>query len=205
MSLRGLKKKERFKTILMHMQETPIRPNHLTLGALLFGVLGYLGSLLSAWLGFVLFALSFLLDALDGWYARELNLQTRMGAFLDGVVDRIVEFSMLLALWHFDAPPLWLEKNFLLMINLFFGTCMTSYIKAYAISKRTVPIEIQKAGDKSFPCIYPRWARVVMFLVAYVLLFINPIFATAVLLVSAMLAFMASLQGLIFVLHVGEG
>ncbi len=200
-SPRMVKKRQKMKESLGKRNVNHIHPNHLTILSLALAIFGYIISFSMPWLSFVLFAFALMLDALDGWYARQLGMQTVIGAFLDGIIDRIVELSILLAIWPYSTPTLWIEKNLLIVINLFFGTCLTSFIKSYAISKNALPISIIKKGDKAIPCILPRWARALMYLFAYALLFINPFFTSVFLLLSALLSFITCLQEVIFVLQ----
>ncbi len=119
-----------------------LTPNSLTLASLAFAVLGFAalafyGSLLAA---LVLFLITGFADAFDGVLARAQKRVTAFGAFLDGIVDRFNEALLLFGLMAF-APPL---PGFLipawawLALLLFFGTCMTSFVRAYADHRRVV-------------------------------------------------------------------
>ena len=68
-------------------------------------------------------------DAIDGAVAREKNLVSKKGAFLDGISDRLVEFFLILALFKFTTDS---TTQLLLLAILFFGTVMTAFVKAYA-------------------------------------------------------------------------
>jgi cardiolipin synthase (CMP-forming) len=57
------------------------------------------------WFAFILFVLAALSDYLDGWVARHYNQQTRLGAMLDQISDKLVVLTMLLLL----ASTGWLE------------------------------------------------------------------------------------------------
>lgn len=65
-----------------------LRPNHITFSSLLAALVG-LFMPFPAGLGF--FALSFLLDVLDGRFARKKGLVTEFGGIFDSVSDKIVE------------------------------------------------------------------------------------------------------------------
>jgi phosphatidylglycerophosphate synthase len=108
----------------------PLSPNAVTLIAVLFSIAGFVAFLYSELVvGFALFVLAFLLDAVDGAIARVKGLVSKKGAFLDGISDRLVEFFLILALFVVAAD---LTTQLLLLAILFFGTCMTSFVKAYS-------------------------------------------------------------------------
>ncbi len=111
----------------------PIDPNVITILSVLMAIFGYI-----TWLplrdakiqSIIFFALAFFFDALDGAIARAQKKDTKQGAFLDGIADRVVEFFLVLTLFKIYAFNV--EVQFLLLNILFFGTFMTSFVKAYA-------------------------------------------------------------------------
>lgn len=108
----------------------PIHPNAITMISVLFSIAGFVLFLYSEMLiGLALFALAFLFDAVDGAVARAKNLASKKGAFLDGISDRIVELFVVLAVFVSVSDTL---SQLLLLGILFFGTCMTSFVKAYS-------------------------------------------------------------------------
>jgi phosphatidylglycerophosphate synthase len=122
-----------------------LTPNAVTLASLAFAALGFAalafyGNLLAA---LVLFLITGFADAFDGVLARAQKRVTAFGAFLDGIVDRFNEALLLFGLMAL-APPL---PSFLipawawLALLLFFGTCMTSFVRAYADHRRVVTDE----------------------------------------------------------------
>ncbi len=110
----------------------PIDPNTITLASVILALLGFLtfGNALEAKIiSLVFFLLAFAFDALDGAIARAKNTVTKTGAFIDGIADRIVEFFLILV--FFKMSP-YLTLQLALLSILFFGTCMTAFVKAYA-------------------------------------------------------------------------
>src|SRR3989338_2034397 len=111
----------------------PLHPNSITILSVILAILGYF-----AWLpqlehkvqSIILFALAFFFDAIDGAVARVKKLESKQGAFLDGMADRVVEFFLILTLLKIYAFNF--EMQMLLFVILFFGTGMTSFVKAYA-------------------------------------------------------------------------
>ncbi len=109
----------------------PLSPNQWTL-------LSLLAALIASYLivngqtnyAAAVFAVAVAFDAIDGAVARATKRATRFGAFLDGVVDRLAEGAILMALLFADLPHESMRPAIVLM--LFFGTCMTSFVRAYA-------------------------------------------------------------------------
>lgn len=121
---------EKFREVILK-SNLRVEPNKLTLLSLPFAALGF-GCLVLHWaLGAVIcYFLSFLLDFLDGCFARALNKQTKLGSFLDGISDRWVEVSLYLGLYFYVLPHGDLWGAVVLLLGL--GALMTSYVKAYA-------------------------------------------------------------------------
>lgn len=117
----------------------PFKPNQITISAIFLASLGFLviysNQLL---LGFSLFLISGFLDAIDGAVARAKNQKTKLGFFLDGVSDRIVEFLFILSFLFLPFPDI--HKEFLLFTLLFFSLTIP-YLKAYAEHSRTLTHE----------------------------------------------------------------
>lgn len=107
----------------------PLGPNAISLLAFLCALIPFFFSE-KDWLWF---GLAFLLDALDGVVAREKGMESKLGAFLDGNLDRIIEFLVsVYILTHYII----IEKDVIAILTaLFFGGCMTSFAKAYSKAK----------------------------------------------------------------------
>ncbi len=134
----------------------PLSANQITVLAVLVAVLGfglfYLGEY---WYGFGAFVLAFVLDAVDGAVARARGEASKTGGFLDGVSDRMVEFFLLLSLLFVPLGMPFLPDAFWIIIVLFFGTCMTSFVKAYANYQGV----LSKEGADKMPGILERGER----------------------------------------------
>lgn len=113
-----------------------------TLITLLSGVVGLL--IIPAvyfhhpWLAVFLLALSGYLDTLDGSVARACNSSTQLGGALDIVVDRIVESSVIFALYLLE-PSRGIACFLMLFANLI---CITSFL--------VVGIFVEQNSNKSF-------------------------------------------------------
>jgi len=126
----------------------PLTPNQWTVFSIVPAVLGFLvlayrGDMLLA-LG--LFVVSGILDAVDGAVARVTGKTSNFGAYLDGMVDRLVEALLYVGLMLYGLPdlsyagvnaPMWL----MLALLLFFGGAMVSYSRAYADHRKVVTDE----------------------------------------------------------------
>ncbi|MGV8176715.1 MAG: CDP-alcohol phosphatidyltransferase family protein, partial [Candidatus Bilamarchaeaceae archaeon] len=135
---------------------------------------------------FILFALAFFIDAVDGAVARAKRLTSKKGAFLDGITDRVVEFLFIVSLYLF-APSfiLWL------FAILFFGTCMTSFVKAYAEHKEL----LSKKDASSLPGLLERAERCILLLLAMALLMFGyKLYAAYVIFGTALLCIVTFLQ-----------
>ncbi|MDD5112024.1 MAG: CDP-alcohol phosphatidyltransferase family protein [Candidatus Altiarchaeota archaeon] len=96
----------------------------------------YKGDLLG---GLVCFALSDILDAIDGAVARVTNSASNLGAFLDGVAERYMEILLYGGLFFYmkDLPSI-IFPNALAVFLLAFGALMIAYVKAYADHKKVI-------------------------------------------------------------------
>ncbi len=132
--LKGSKKAAKLQDAMgSALAHVPLSANAWTLLAFFAGLCGF-GSLYyqNLGLGMAFFTLSFALDAIDGAVARAKKQASAKGAFLDGTLDRFTEFFLLLGLMFYPFPAFILPASFWLLMVLFFGTCMTSFVKAYA-------------------------------------------------------------------------
>jgi archaetidylinositol phosphate synthase len=79
----------------------------------------------------VLFLAAGLFDVVDGSVARAQNKATNLGAFIDGTIDRFVDFAILFSYFYFNITAVWLELSQLISIASFV-VIMPSFIVAYA-------------------------------------------------------------------------
>lgn len=62
----------------------------------------------AAFVATVVFALASITDFLDGWLARNLNMQSAFGKFLDPLADKLLVLACLVELVHLHRTPAWL-------------------------------------------------------------------------------------------------
>ncbi len=168
----------------------PFHPTTYTLLSVLFALVG-LASWISGFVieAFALFILAMLIDAIDGAVARAKNLVSKKGAFLDGISDRLVEFFLLLCLMHSFSSNSGIAAG--LVVILFFGTCMTSFVKAYAEHSGL----LSNVDAKKLPGLLERAERVVLLMLVMVLVLLNQgTYAAYVIWITAFLAFVTFVQ-----------
>ena len=85
--------------------------------------------------GLMLFAVSALFDFVDGAVARARGEVTELGGFIDGVADRFVEALFLFSFMFYPLPQLFVDSRIWLAVLIFIGTCMPSFVRAYADHK----------------------------------------------------------------------
>ena len=67
----------------------------------------------------------------DGSVARAQNKASNLGAFVDGTIDRFVDFAIIFSYFYFNITPFWLDLSQLICITSFV-VIMPSFIVAYA-------------------------------------------------------------------------
>ena len=124
----------------------PLRPNHWTVLALLLAIMGGLAIALMQDLltGLILFSIGGALDLVDGAVARARNEATKFGGFLDGVSDRFMEALFLFAFMFYPLPEIMIDAKIWLAALVFLGTCMPSFIRAYAEHNEVISHEAAK-------------------------------------------------------------
>jgi len=140
----------------------PFTPNQYTVLSILFGFgsFYYLTQrrLLAA---IIYFLIAGFLDFVDGAVARHKNMTTKMGAYLDTVVDRYVEGFLLLGMLFLQLPRITFPAYIWIFLVLF-GSLLTTYAKAAAKEKELTNQEL-KGGLLS------RGERIILLLLALLL------------------------------------
>jgi len=83
------------------------------------------------------------LDFVDGSVARVTGRVSKFGAYLDTVVDRYIEFLVILGLFFVPAPAIMAISYNVWILLYLFGAMMTTYAKAAAKEKDLVEKEIK--------------------------------------------------------------
>ena len=122
----------------------PISPNAWTVLSLLPAVAGF-------WLAFegklvfavIAFAVSGFIDGIDGAVARLTGRATALGAFIDGTIDRLVDFLLVFSFLFVGLPDLVLPMTWWVVIGAYFGI-MPTFVVAYANHRGAVEDPYEK-------------------------------------------------------------
>jgi phosphatidylglycerophosphate synthase len=131
------------------------------------------------------FAAAFI-DLIDGAVARVMGRSTKLGAYLDTIMDRYVEGIIIFGLLFAGLPGLYIPAEVWLFIY-FFGGMMTTYAKAAAKEKGLVQAEL-KGG------ILERAERLLILFAGIILAHYNTLYLTYVIVLLAILANVSALQ-----------
>ncbi len=157
--------------------KVPLSPNQITTISLILSLFAVILIYLSPnyiLASFSLFILAFLFDAIDGAVARAKKLVSNKGAFIDGVFDRIVDFSIILSLYVIVERDVLLFLNFnilgfeinLIFLTLVFTTLLPSFITAYADHRKA----LTDKKVKQIPTGFGRAERSILLLLSYLLI-----------------------------------
>jgi archaetidylinositol phosphate synthase len=142
--------------------------------------------------GLVFFAASAFIDIIDGTVARVTKSVSNLGAFLDGVIDRYVEFLLYLGLWlYLDSAPAVLLSNAEWMFLLLFGAMMPSFITAYADHRNVIsdPERLRAIGG-----ILERFERLLLLYFGMFLGIFSPILLVYVVILTVVLSNLTAFQ-----------
>ena len=165
-----LKQNEKSRSIQMKiggiLSAIPLSPNQWTIISLIVAVIAayfiITGELIY---GLVLFVLAGLLDLIDGAVARARNEATKLGGFLDGISDRLVEALFLFSMMFYPLPDVFIDSKIWLALLIFLGTCMPSFVRAYADHNQAINHEKAKAMGG----IFERSERIILIVLGMVL------------------------------------
>lgn len=141
--------------------------------------------------GAIAFIVAAFLDLVDGSVARVTGRTSKFGAYLDTIMDRYVEGIIIFSLLFVPLPGIFFGDYFLgaekIIFIFFFGTFLTSYVKAAAKEKALVQEEL-KGG------LLERAERMILLFVGILLAIIDLQYLTFVLALLAMLTNITALQ-----------
>ena len=186
----------------------PLTPNQWTVLSLIPALFGFIALAYyheMGW-GLAFFALSALVDAIDGGVARVTGRVSNLGAYLDGMVDRLVEGLLLGGLMFFGLPdtfvfgyavPMWCW----LVLLLFIGSAMVSYARAYADHRKVITDEkkLRKMGG-----ILERAERLLLVFIGMALFYVDVAYLNAAIIVAAILSCITLVQRIWFVVKNAE-
>lgn len=134
----------------------------------------------------VFFIISAFMDLIDGSVARVMGKASRLGAYLDTIMDRYVEGIIVFALLFSGLPGFYLPVYAWIFLYIF-GSLMTTYTKSAAKEKELVYEEL-KGG------ILERAERMIILFIGILLASIEPVYLTYVIVILAVLSNVSALQ-----------
>jgi len=194
------------KKIGRFFSKLPVNPNTWTILSIIPGVLGFFALVYQQMLlGFVLFFISGFFDAIDGGVARVTRKVTKLGGYLDGIIDRIIEGLLLIGLLLFGLPDLvlfgYITPAYLwISLQLFFGSVFVSFARAYADHKGIIT---DKKVLSRMPGILERTERLFLIGAGMLLYYLQPIYTTYVIFIAVILSVITFLQRVFFVVNYG--
>ncbi len=161
-----------------------LSPSHLTMASCFIGILSAIPiSTGSIWKSLICLLFSGYLDTLDGTLARLKNQSSPLGSALDIISDRVVEFSVILALFLFHPETRGIYS--LLMLGSIL-ICVTSFL--------VVGIFTENTGQKSFHYSSGLIERAEAFLFFSLMILFPGIFPLITLLFSSLVLLTAALR-----------
>jgi len=120
------------------VSKLPVTAMHLTVASIFPAVAGlFLVMNENIIAGMLCFILSGVLDCLDGAVARFTNTASHLGAFVDGSVDRLVDFLIIFSFLFIDFPEFLFPAEWWVAITAYW-TLVPTIIVAYANHRQAV-------------------------------------------------------------------
>ena len=114
---------------------TTVSPNTITLLSFIVALSGALGFLLGMpWLGGVLAQTSSILDGVDGDLAKRLQKVSRLGAYLDSVLDRYADAALVASMTFYASRSTGPFIALIVGLSALTGSLLVSYTRALSSS-----------------------------------------------------------------------
>ena len=173
----------------------PLSANQITVCALFLAFIGfYFAYAQQPLISLLFFILSGAADAIDGAVARARKEVSARGAYIDGMIDRLVEFLFACSFFFYTLPPFILPAAAWIISFLFFGSCMTSFATAYADHRKVA--DARKIAAQ--PGIFPRAERLILLFSALALVPFCPTCVSFLLFAGAVLSAITFKQRFIY-------
>jgi len=185
----------------------PLSANGWTLLSVVPAILGFVALLYRQMdYALLLFVISSAMDAIDGGVARVTGTVSNLGAYLDGMMDRIVEGLLFVGIMLHGIPDLvvgaYTTPSYMwIALLLFFGSGMVSFSKAYATHRRVLKSEKKLS---KMPGILERAERLVLVFIGMLVYRFNPLYLTYAIALAAVLSFITMLQRVLFTIRNAE-
>lgn len=185
----------------MLFSKLPFSPNAWTIFSIVPAVIGfyYLAYPKNLLYSAVLFLAAAFIDIVDGGVARVTGRVSNLGAYLDGVIDRIVEAALFFGLMLYGIPDYVLPGYVWAALALFFGSAMTAFVEVYADHRQAIsdPKVLTRMGG-----LLERMERITLVFAGMLLgYFVAPIYLTYTLALVSVLAILTVLQRIVFVVR----
>jgi len=165
-----------------------ISPNQWTILSLVLAILCFYLTVTRNFLAsFIICTLTISIDMIDGAVARATNKATKFGAYLDTIIDRLIEFFIIFGLFFVDYPNLILSSKTWIMI-LLFGSVMSTYSKSAAFEKGLIKKELKGGG------LLEHTDRLVLFLVSILISYFSLQYALYLIVITSILTFVSFFQ-----------
>ena len=128
----------------------------------------------------IIIVISLFIDVIDGAVARHTGQTTKSGGFLDTIIDRYVEGLIIFGLVWIELPGFIVDARIWLFVY-FFGSFMTTYVKASAKEKELIDKEL--IGG-----FLGRAERMILLVIGFLLAPINPQYLVYIIAVLAILS-----------------
>jgi archaetidylinositol phosphate synthase len=134
----------------------------------------------------LLFIVSSFIDLIDGSVARVTGKTSLLGAYLDTIVDRYVEFIIIIGILLAGIPEFYVPSAVWILIYLF-GSMMTTYSKAAAREKEITKSEIRGG-------LLERAERLIILFVGILLAYFSPVYLTYTIALLAVITNISAIQ-----------
>lgn len=151
-------------------------------------------------LGVTLFIVSGILDLVDGALARHLQQASGRGAFLDGSLDRFIDFMLIFSYFWLPINTPWMPIGQWICLTVFFAI-MPSFLVAYANHREAV----KDPHETVIWRILNRGEMYVLMLLIPVVSIHSPVWAGYLLMVLVILSAITTLQTLTKTLRISSG
>jgi archaetidylinositol phosphate synthase len=149
--------------------------------------------------GILLFLLSGLLDLVDGAVARYRGQSSHRGAFLDGSLDRFIDFFLIFSFFWIPMHTLWLNQSQWICCAVFFAI-MPTFEVAYANHRKAV----DDPDEKIIWRILNRGEMYTIMLLIPLLSLVSPYFSGYLLIFFVVLSFITTLQTIFATLRLAD-
>ena len=133
------------------------------------------------------FILASFFDLIDGSVARVTGRVTQLGAYLDTIMDRYVEFIIIFSLLFISLPVIYVSTHIWLFLYLF-GAMLTTYAKAAASEKLDKEI---KGG------LFERAERLILLFIGILLAYFSTNYLVYIIIILAVVSNITAIQRII--------